>query len=599
MASLSAGGRRLGLAAVVSVGALLAGGQQLFDGGESSLATVAAGGTSEAAAENVIVRYEPGTPASERASAREQADVQVEETLPLPNTQVVAPEAGQSPEAAADRLERSPAVRYAEPDAPRRAFAVVPDDRYFPQEWGLDNRGQSIAGTAGTVDADIDAPEAWQLTTGSAGVTVAVVDSGVEVGHPDLAGSIWRNPGESGDRREINGADDDGNGLVDDWQGWDWFAGDNDPTDENGHGTHVAGTVGARGNDGRGVAGVAWSVSLMPLRALGPDGSGYVSDVIRAYGYAGARKAHVVNASLGGSVFSRAERDAIAAAPQTLFVVAAGNDGLDNDREPSYPCNHTLANVVCVAATDQRDGLADFSNYGATTVDLAAPGVNIASTYTGGSWAYLSGTSMATPHVAGTAALIWARAPGATVAQVRKALLSSAQPRPALLGRTVTGGVLNAAQAVSSIAPGAAPPAPAAPPPSAPAAPAPAPAPSLSPGAGSDLTPPALRVSVSARQALRRGVAARATCSEACTLRTRLLASRATASRLGVRAGRDGAVVGRSRAGALRGRRTTIRTRLSRGSLRRSRAVRLRLEIRAIDASRNTRVLTRRVTLRR
>jgi subtilisin family serine protease len=352
--------------------------------------------------------------------------------------------------------------------------------------------------------------------------------------------------------------------------------------------------VGARGNDGRGVAGVAWSVSLMPLRALGPDGSGYVSDVIRAYGYAGARKAHVVNASLGGSVFSRAERDAIAAAPQTLFVVAAGNDGLDNDREPSYPCNHTLANVVCVAATDQRDGLAAFSNYGATTVDLAAPGVNIASTYTGGSWAYLSGTSMATPHVAGTAALVWSRVPGASVAQVREALLSSTVPRPALLGRTVTGGVLNASQALRSIDPSAAAPAP-----SAPAAPAPAPAPSLSPGAGSDLTPPALRVSVSARQALRRGVAARATCSEACTLRTRLLASRSTANRLGVRAGRDGAVVGRSRAGALRGRRTTIRTRLSHGSLRRSRAVRLRLEIRAIDASRNTFVLTRRLTLRR
>ncbi len=378
MAGLT-GARRLGVAALVAGLAVVTGGR-LVDG-ESSLATVSAGGTAaEPRAENVIVRFEPGTAAGERAEARSDADVRVEETLPLPNTQLVAPDAGQSPAEAAEQLERSPAVRYAEPDAPRRAFAVVPDDRYFGVQWGLNNSGQSVGGTAGTVDADIDAPEAWQLTTGSAAVTVAVIDSGVELDHSDLAGAIWRNAGESGDRREYNGADDDGNGLIDDWRGWDWVEGDNDPTDANGHGTHVAGTVGARGNDGRGVARVAWDVSLMPLRTLGADGSGYVSDVIRAYGYAGARKAHVVNASLGGSAFSRAERDAIAAAPQTLFVVAAGNDGADNDREPSYPCNYTLDNVVCVAATDQRDGVADFSNYGATTVDLAAPGVNVAST---------------------------------------------------------------------------------------------------------------------------------------------------------------------------------------------------------------------------
>ena len=452
--SNAAGARRLGAAAVAAIAGLVLGAGLLQ--GESSLATIpAATGSVHAGAENVIVRFEPGTPSGERADARERADVRLEDALPLPNTQLVAPEGGRSPAEAAEQLERSPNVLYAEPDVPRRAFAVVPDDQYFNRQWSLNNTGQSVAGTAGTVDADIDAPEAWQMTTGSAAVTVAVIDSGVQLDHPDLAAGIWRNAGESGDRREYNGADDDGNGLVDDWRGWDWVDADNDPGDANGHGTHVAGTVGARGNDGRGVAGVAWNVSLMPLRTLGADGSGYVSDVIRAYRYAGVRKAHVVNASLGGDSFSRAEQDAIAAAPQTLFVVAAGNDGLDNDREPAYPCNYALANVVCVAATDQRDGLADFSNYGATTVDLAAPGVNIASTYTGGGWAYLSGTSMATPHVAGAAALAWARAPAATVAQVRAALLSSVEPRPALLGRTVTGGVLNAARALTTIDPAA------------------------------------------------------------------------------------------------------------------------------------------------
>ena len=594
------GGRRLwaGAVAVVVVVGLLAGAELLE--GEPSLATIpAAAGTLDTGAENVIVRFDPGTPSGERADARDRADVRLEEALPLPNTQLVAPEGGQSPAEAAEQLERSPSVRYAEPDASRRAFAVVPNDPYFSRQWALNNTGQSVAGTGGTVDADIDAPEAWQRSTGSAGVTVAVIDSGVQLDHPDLAASIWRNPGESGDRREYNGADDDGNGLVDDWRGWDWVDGDNDPADANGHGTHVAGTIGARGNDGRGVAGVAWNVSLMPLRTLGADGSGYVSDVIRAYRYAGARKAHVVNASLGGSSFSRAEQDAIAAAPQTLFVVAAGNDGTNNDTAPAYPCNYALANVVCVAATDQRDGLADFSNSGAMSVDLAAPGVNIASTYTGGSWAFLSGTSMATPHVAGTAALVWARAPAATVAQVRAAILGSVVLRPALLGRTVTGGMLNAARAVASIDPGAAVPGPSAPI-------TPAPAPSLSPGAAGDTTAPALRVRVPTRQtitnALGRGVLARVTCSEACTLRTRVLIARSTARRLGLHAGRDGAVVARARTGAAAGRRATIRTRPSRSArtrLRRARTVTVRLEIRAIDAARNTRVVARRVTLGR
>ena len=566
--------------------------------GESSLATIpAATGSVEAGAENVIVRFEPGTPSGERADARERADVRLEGALPLPNTQLVAPEGGQSPAEAAEQLERSPNVLYAEPDVPRRAFAVVPDDQYFNRQWSLNNTGQSVAGTAGTVDADIDAPEAWQMTTGSAAVTVAVIDSGVQLDHPDLAASIWRNPGESGDRREYNGADDDGNGLVDDWRGWDWVDADNDPGDANGHGTHVAGTVGARGNDGRGVAGVAWNVSLMPLRTLGADGSGYVSDVIRAYHYAGARKAHVVNASLGGGSFSRAEQDAIAAAPQTLFVVAAGNDGTDNDTEPAYPCNYALANVVCVAATDQRDSLADFSNFGATTVDLAAPGVNIASTYTGGGWAYLSGTSMATPHVAGAAALAWARAPAATPAQVRAALLNSVGAAPCTARPNGHRRRAQRRPGPDEHRPGRR---------AAPGTdhPAPAPAHAIT-RCRTHTTAPGLRGGAHRQavgRAVSRGVLARATCSESCTLRTRLLISRRTARRLGLRAGRDGAVVARAHTGAAAGRRTTIRTRVSRTAgprLRRARTVSLRLEIRAIDAARNTRVVTRRVTLRR
>ncbi len=267
------------------------------------------------------------------------------EPLPVPGLQLVRPAPGVARQAAIEALEDSPDVLYAEPDAIRRPLAL-PDDRYLGHLWGHHNMGQVVDGRAGRVDVDVDAPEAWDLTTGSAGVTVAVVDTGIDTTHPDLAPNAWSNPAE-----RVNGVDDDGNGLVDDIRGWDFVDDDTDPADTDGHGTHVAGTIGARGNDGVGVAGVSWRTTLLPLRVIGPDG-GTVSDVIAGYRYAGRRGIRVVNASLGGATFSRAERDAIAAAPDTLFVVAAGNDAADNDRVPSYPCGHDLPNVLCVAAID-------------------------------------------------------------------------------------------------------------------------------------------------------------------------------------------------------------------------------------------------------
>jgi subtilisin family serine protease len=273
-------------------------------------------------------------------------------------------------------LERQDDVLYAEPDVPRYA-QVTPNDSLFRAQWGLENVGQSVGGAAGTADADIDATDAWDAVTGTAGIIVAVVDTGITAGHPDLAPNLYVNPRETAG----NGIDDDRNGFTDDVSGYDFAGGDANPADTNGHGTHVAGTVAARGDDGRGVAGVAWQASLLPLRALGDDGSGSVSDAIRAYDYAARAGARIVNLSLGGGSFSRAERDAIAANPGVLFVAAAGNDGANNDLTGSYPCNHDLANVVCVAASDRSDRLASFSNFGARTVDLAAPGVAIASTY--------------------------------------------------------------------------------------------------------------------------------------------------------------------------------------------------------------------------
>jgi subtilisin family serine protease len=392
---------------------------------------------------HVIVRFAADVSTRERADMRARADVERDATLPVRGLELVDPEPGVSVGAAVADLERMDGVVYAEPDGIVRQ-AATPNDPLLSYEWNL---------TA------IRAPEAWDVTTGSAQVTVGVVDTGIDATHPDLAPNLWANPGESGGGRETNGLDDDGNGRIDDVHGWDFVSRDGQPQDGNGHGTHVSGTIAARGNDAIGVAGLNWSSALMPLRVLGDDGSGFVSDAITAYAYAARNGARVLNASLGGSRFSRAEHDALAAAPNTLFVVAAGNDGADNDATPEYPCDYDLANVVCVAASGHDDALASFSNYGPANVDLAAPGVDIASTWPGGRYALLDGTSMATPHVAGAAALLLAHDGTLTVAGLRAALLSSVQPVAALAGRVATGGRLDVAAALS------APPAPPAPPP--------------------------------------------------------------------------------------------------------------------------------------
>ena len=381
----------------------------------------------------VIVRFDSDASTQERADMRAAADVKRDATLPVRGLELVDPEPGVSVSDAVADLERMDGVVYAEPDHVVRQ-AAVPNDPLLSYEWDL---------------SAIRAPEAWDVTTGSAQVTVGVVDTGIDAAHPDLAPNLWTNPGESGGGRETNGLDDDGNGRIDDVHGWDYVDHDAQPQDGNGHGTHVSGTIAARGNDATGVAGLNWSSAIMPLRVLGDDGSGYVSDAIRAYTYAAHNGARVVNASLGGPSFSRAEHDTIAAAPDTLFVVAAGNDGANNDVTTEYPCDYDVANVVCVAASDHDDTLASFSNYGPANVDLAAPGVDIASTWPGGRYALLDGTSMASPHVAGAAALLLAHDGSLGVAGLRAALLSSVHPVPALAGRVATGGRLDVAAALS------------------------------------------------------------------------------------------------------------------------------------------------------
>jgi hypothetical protein len=584
--------------------------------------------------DRVIVEWAPGTVREERAEAREGAAVSYRSSLGDPTFQLVDVEPGQAIVAAVSELRANPAVAAAERDG-LRALNSIPDDPLFGQLWGLQNSGAGIGGFSGaTPGADIDAPGAWDRTVGTPSTVVADIDSGYRFGDPDLGPVAWENPGEIAE----NGLDDDGNGYVDDVHGYD-FVGpssdspgeDSDPTDDNlvsgGHGLHTAGTIGAAGNNGVGITGVAQDVRLLPLRVCansvvnGNEGRCPISSIVAAINYAGANGARVANISLGGTSFSAVERDAFASNPQTLYVVSAGNDAQNNDFSPHYPCDYepegsgiggAIENIVCVAATDQADALASFSDWGGSTVDLGAPGTEILSTYpaeedrlgegfeggdfeskwsatgpdggfaatseaplastgmsdspgaapatgsvresiltTGfsvpagyggcqfsgrrfvslgggiltqtvfsdgepvfqskppstagtamvgfatvpitelagssvkirfryeaggaptafdGVWLddlkltcrkpvdapltyrYLQGTSMAAPHVTGAAALLFSIKPTATVAQARQALLGSVDPDPALAGKTVSGGRLDAAQAIGMLA---------------------------------------------------------------------------------------------------------------------------------------------------
>lgn len=337
-----------------------------------------------------------------------------------------------------------------EPDRALSTLAI-PNDASFGTLWGLNNPGQS-PGTSGT---DINAPEAWETTTGSRNVVVAVIDSGLDYTHPDLAANVWTNP------REIagDGIDNDANGFVDDVRGWDFANADADPMDDDGHGTHVSGTIGAVGNNAIGVTGVNWRVSIMGLKFLDAEGNGYTSNAVAAVTYATRMRRDfgmnvvAINASWGGETRSIALADAITAAGRAgiLFVAAAGNESSNNDRVATYPANQADDAVIAVAATNRSNRLAEFSNYGSTTVDLAAPGVAILSTVPGGGYASFSGTSMATPYVTGTVALMAAANPRATAAEIRSALLSTVKPVAALSRKVATGGLLDAAAAVRAI----------------------------------------------------------------------------------------------------------------------------------------------------
>lgn len=333
-------------------------------------------------------------------------------------------------------------VHQAEPDYIVHSTSTnLPNDPSFNELWGMDNTSQS----GGTPDADIDAPEAWTLETGSRSVVAAVIDSGMDMNHPDLFANLWTNPGEIPD----NGIDDDENGYVDDVHGWNFVSETNTPQDDNGHGTHCAGTIGAVGDNGIGVAGVCWQVSLMPLKFLNTAGNGALSDAIEAVAYATQKNVTLTSNSWGGGGYSQTLLDTIVAADQAgiLFIAAAGNDTLNMDVTPDYPGAYSVPNLITVASTTHTDQLSWFSNYGLTTTHLAAPGSEIYSTVPGG-YGLNSGTSMAAPHVSGVCALLKSHKPGLSHHQIRTLVLNTVDVIPALQGRTITGGRLNAHSAL-------------------------------------------------------------------------------------------------------------------------------------------------------
>lgn len=312
--------------------------------------------------------------------------------------------------------------------------------------WALRNAGQS----GGLLGADIDAVRAWDITTGSTNVIVAVIDTGIRYTHQDLAAQMWRNP------QEIpgNGIDDDGNGYVDDVFGINAISGSGNPMDDNNHGTHCAGTIGAAANGGGGHVGVAWRVQLMACKFLDSSGSGATSHAIRCIDYAVAKRARILSNSWGGGGFSQGLFDSIQAARDqgVIFIAAAGNDASNNDSSPHYPSNYELDNVVSVAAFDRLDKLASFSNFGARSVHLGAPGVQIYSTTAGSDTAYstFNGTSMATPHVSGVAALVAAQFPAIGLAELKQRLINTVVPTTDLQGRVASGGRVNAFNALNA-----------------------------------------------------------------------------------------------------------------------------------------------------
>ena len=371
--------------------------------------------------------------------------------------------AGLSVEKAIEALEKLSYVEYAEPnyiltiqDHRSQILSGEPNDADFAKLWGMKNTGQAdSAGQVGTPGVDVNVLPLWeQGHTGSKEILVAVIDTGIDWDHPDLVDNLYHNPGEAGELAE-NGIDDDGNGFIDDTHGWNFAADTRSSDDDHSHGTHCAGTIGGVGNNSIGVAGVNWEVSLLPIKFLTAGGSGSLADAVESINYATLMNVDVMSNSWGGGGHSQTMEDAIKASRDKgiLFVAAAGNDSSDNDSSPTYPAGYEVENVVSVAAIDNQDKLAYFSNWGRTGVHVAAPGVKIYSTVKGGTYKSYSGTSMATPHVAGVAALMMSIDSTLAYSDIKERLVKTSEPVRTLKRKVVAKGRVSAFNAVNNIEP--------------------------------------------------------------------------------------------------------------------------------------------------
>ncbi len=350
----------------------------------------------------------------------------------------VVPTLDSDREALLEMLNRDVRIKYAEPDYLIRACGM-PNDPYFKDQWALFNPDHARA--------DIQAPEAWKITTGSRKIIVAIIDTGIDYVHPDLSANIWHNPGEIPN----NGIDDDGNGYPDDVSGWSFAEDSPDPMDRYPHGTLISGIVGAVTNNHTGIAGLMHNVTLMAVKSLSDNGWGYSSDLIAGIYYAVDNGAQLINASWGGGRPQKAMTQAIAyaAVHNVIFVAAAGNYVRNNDKEPFYPSSYPNDNIVAVGASNQQDAVAPFSHIGLRSVDLFAPGVNVISTMPQADYGSASGTSLSAPYVTASLGLIMTAAPGAQYQDYISILLKGVTPLPGMVGKCVSGGRLNTAQALA------------------------------------------------------------------------------------------------------------------------------------------------------
>ncbi len=385
--------------------------------------------------DRILIQPKPGVAPETLAGFHSSQNCVVLQTFEtMGGMQILSLPEGETVEHCLARYEQSGLVQVAERDNFRHLAATPNDPAYTNGTlWGLNNLGQG----GGTPGADIDAPEGWDVLTSASNIVVAVLDSGVRATHEDLATNMWVNPADGG-------------------HGWNALTWANNPADDEGHGTLIAGILGAAANNGKGVVGVAWRVQIMACKCLDSSGKGSDSDVIICIEYARSHGARIINASWGGYTNSYCLSNAIYSARNAgiILVAACGNDGRNIDTNPLYPASYTIDNIVSVAASTRNDALASFSNYGATNVHLAAPGTDMYSTfftadnmYLGGS--YLKGTSLAAPYVTGALALMLAKYPTETHQQIISRLLSATDPVPALAGKCVTGGRLNLRKALS------------------------------------------------------------------------------------------------------------------------------------------------------